>query len=383
MLFDRTLKRQLTRSFAATLVVILTIVLTMMLVRTLGQATRGGVAPEDIVLLLGYSTLSHLATMVSLSAFIAIVLTLGRMYRDSEMPVWFSSGIGLARFVRPVMGTMAPMITLVGLLLLGAWPWLNWQSLELRERYQQRSDLARVSPGLFQASADGNRVFFVDRAAPDGQPTARTVFVVVREGNRESVTSARNGRLEVIGKDRYVVLEQGQRAETDMATGERSIARFDAYRIWIDEAEPKVATAAPPKALPTLDLLRERSPAGDGELAWRIGMLLASINLMLLGIGLAQVHPRRISNWNLLFALLAFVLMFNLVNLSQSWVGSGRTGLWTTLFVLHGSGLALACALIWWRDNAATLSWRALPLLNGRWGRGAGAPGPVSAGGQP
>ena len=39
-------------------------------------------------------------------------------------------------------------------------------------------------------------------------------------------------------------------------------------------------------------------------------------------------------------------------------------------FVLHGSGLALACALIWWRDNAATLSWRALPLLNGRWGRG-------------
>lgn len=369
MLFDRALHRQLTRSFAATLVVILTIVLTMMLVRTLRQATRGGVAPEDIVLLLGYTTLSHLATMISLSAFVAIVLTLGRMYRDSEMPVWFSSGIGLSRFVRPALTTMAPMLTLVGLLLLVAWPWLNWQSLELRERYQQRSDLARVSPGLFQASADGNRVFFVDRGAQDGQAQARTVFVVVREGDRESVTSARNGRIEVVDQDRYVVLEQGQRAETDLVSGERSLARFDAYRIWIDEAGPRVSTAPPAKAIPTLDLLVTRSPTGDGELAWRFGMVLASANLVLLGIGLAQVHPRRISNWNLLFALLAFVLVFNLVNLSQSWVASGRVGLWTALLVLHGGGLLIAWALIWWRDNATAAPWGSLSALIGRWAR--------------
>ncbi len=381
MLFDRALKRQLTRSFAATLVVILTIVLTMMLVRTLRQATRGGVAPEDIVLLLAYTTLSHLATMVSLSAFIAIVLTLGRMYRDSEMPVWFSSGIGLSRFVRPVMATMAPMLTLVALLLLGAWPWLNWQSLELRERYQQRSDLARVSPGLFQASADGNRVFFVDRDTQSGQTQARTVFVVVREGDRESVTSARNGRLEVVGKDRYVVLEQGQRAETDMASGERSIARFDAYRIWIDEAGPRVATAPPAKAIPTWDLLHERGAAADGELAWRFGLLLASVNLVLLGIGLAQVHPRRISNWNLLFALLAFVLVFNLVNLSQSWVASGRSDLWMTLLGLHGSTLAIAWALIWWRDNATATSWWIRPWRQPRWGRDAPDAATAASGG--
>ena len=378
MLFDRALKRQLTRSFAATLVVILTIVLTMMLVRTLRQATRGGVAPEDIVLLLGYTTLSHLATMISLSAFVAIVLTLGRMYRDSEMPVWFASGIGLSRFVRPVLAAMAPMLALVGLLLLVAWPWLNWQSLELRERYQQRSDLARVSPGLFQASADGNRVFFVDRDAQNGQVQARTVFVVVRERDRESVTSARNGRIEIVGKDRYVVLEQGQRAETDLASGERSIARFETYRIWIDEAGPRVSTAPPAKAIPTLDLLTQRSPAGDGELAWRFGMVLAGVNLVLLGIGLAQVHPRRISNWNLLFALLAFVLVFNLVNLSQSWVSSGRVGLWAALLTLHGSGLVIAWALIWWRDNGTTLSWWTLSALLRRWGRRAAV-----AGGQP
>ena len=103
MLFDTTVRRELARTFGATLVVILTIVLTMFLIRTIGQAAAGAVAPQDVVLLLGYVALGHLPTMLTLSLFIAIVVTLGRMYRDSEMAIWFSSGVGLTRFVRPVL----------------------------------------------------------------------------------------------------------------------------------------------------------------------------------------------------------------------------------------------------------------------------------------
>ena len=93
MLFDSTVRRELARGFGATLVVILTIVLTMFLIRTLGQAASGAVAPQDVVLLLGYVALGHLPTMLALSLFIAIVVTLGRMYRDSEMAIWFASGV--------------------------------------------------------------------------------------------------------------------------------------------------------------------------------------------------------------------------------------------------------------------------------------------------
>src|SRR4029079_9501683 len=105
MLFDSSVRRELARAFGATLVGILTIVLTMMLIRTIGQAAGGVVSPQDIVLLLGYVALGHLPTMLALSLFIAIVVTLGRMYRDSEMAVWFASGVGLTRFVRPVLRT--------------------------------------------------------------------------------------------------------------------------------------------------------------------------------------------------------------------------------------------------------------------------------------
>ena len=67
MLFDSTLRRDLARNFGATLVVILTVVLTMMLIRTLGQAAVGRVAPQDVILLLGY-VVGLCVTLLGLSA---------------------------------------------------------------------------------------------------------------------------------------------------------------------------------------------------------------------------------------------------------------------------------------------------------------------------
>ena len=354
MLFDSTVRRELARSFGATLVVILTIVLTMFLLRTVGLAARGTVSPQDVVLVLGYTALGHLPTMLSLSMFVAIVVTIGRMYRDSEMVIWFTGGVGLPRFVRPVLRTAWPVLLVAALLLLFVWPWGNRNSLDLRDRYQQRSDLSRVAPGVFQTSSDGKRVFFVERDSTDGV-NARNVFVLSQLPAGESLTSARSGRLEADGGDRWLLLERGQRNDIDDKTGDRTLSSFESYRVLVRERAAREAEARPPKALSTLDLLREPTPRNQGELAWRLGMLLATANLLLLGLGLAATNPRRPSNWNLLFALMAFIVYFNLINLTQAWVGNGRMGLGTALAAVHGSAFGLALLLLWWRDHAAVL----------------------------
>ena len=114
MLFDRSLRKDLGRSFGATLVVILVIVITSFLVRALNQAAGGDIAPQDVALLLGYAGLQHLPTLLTLSLFIAVVSTLTRLYRDSEMVVWLSSGLGLTRFVGPVLRSAAPVLAAAG-----------------------------------------------------------------------------------------------------------------------------------------------------------------------------------------------------------------------------------------------------------------------------
>ncbi len=371
MLFDATLRRELARSFGATLVVILTIVITMMLIRTLGLAAGGSVAPEDVVLLLGYTALGHLPTMLALSLFVAVVVTLGRMYRDSEMAIWFASGLGLGRFVRPVLGMAWPVLVVVGALLLFVWPWGNQSSAELRSRYEQRSDLSRVAPGVFQASRDGSRVFFVDRASQEGVE-GHNVFVLTRQPPLESVVSARSGQLLTEGADRVLQLDAGQRTETDSQTGVRTLSSFERYRVVVGESAARSAEAAAPKTLSTLALIRDPILRHQAELAWRIGLLLAAANLLLLGVGLAATQPRRATNWNLLLALLSFVVYFNLINLSQAWVASGKTGMGAILLALHGGVFALGLALIWWRDHAAVVR-----LLGGRRGARRAAPEPA------
>ena len=356
MLFQAALRKELGRSFAATLVVVLTIVLTMMLIRTLGQAARGTASPQDVVLLLGFAALAHLPTMLSLSLYVAVVLTLGRMYRDSEMAVWFSSGLSLARTARPVLWTGAPALLMVAIMITVAWPWVNRQTIELRERFDRRSDVSRVAPGLFQSSSDGQRVFFIDRDSAESRQ-ARNVFILSKLRDTESVTTALSGRVVSEGSDRYVVLDRGQRNEFNEATGERALARFDAYRVLIDDSQAPTTQSLPPKAQSTLDLLRKRTAPGDGELSWRLGILLGAVNLLLLGIGLSAVNPRRAGNWNLALALLAFVVYSNLINLTQSWVAGRRMTLELALLWLHGSALTCALMLIWWRDHAATWAW--------------------------
>jgi lipopolysaccharide export system permease protein len=364
MLFDTTLRRDLARTFGGTLVVILTIVLTMMLIRTLGQAAGGVVAPQDVVLLLGYTALGHLPTMLTLSLFITVVVCLGRMYRDSEMAIWFASGVPLARFVRPVLRTGWPVLLVVALLTLFVWPWGNKQSSELRDRYEQRSDLSRVAPGVFQTSRDGKRVFFIERESPESI-NARNVFILSSDGAKESVTSAKGGRLENVNGERWLVLERGQRNEADANGGDKLLSSFESYRVLASEGAVRKAEQQPPKAMRTLELLRQPTLRHQGELAWRLGMLFGAANMVLLGIGLAATNPRRAGNWNLLLALLGFVVYFNLINLSQAWVAGGKLGLGGALVLLHGGAFVLALALIWWRDNAQ--------VLRARWRRPAAA----------
>jgi lipopolysaccharide export system permease protein len=302
---------------------------------------------------------------MTLSLFVAIVLTLGRMYRDSEMAIWFSSGIGLSRFVRPVLRTGWPVLLAVAVLLLVVWPWGNRNTMELRDRYQQRSDLSRVTPGVFQASSDGQRVFFIERASSAGAGVAadaglaRNVFILTQQEHGEAVTSARSGRLEAEGDDRYLVLERGQRNDVDQVSGERTLSSFERYRVLASERAARAAESTPPKATGTLELIAQPTARGEAELTWRFGLLLGAANLMVLGVGLSATNPRRASNWNLLFALLAFFAYYNLINLSQAWVASGRAAMGPTLLGLHGSAFAGAVALLWWRDHAAVLSFKA------------------------
>jgi len=355
MLFQSSIRRELARSFGATLVVIITIVLTIVLIRTLGQASRGIINPQDVMLFMAYSTLGRLPTILTLSLFIAMVGTLSRMYRDSEMVVWFTSGQSLTAFLRPLFRFSWPVLLIIALVSMFVWPWTNQQTKDMKERYEGRSDVERLAPGQFQESSDGRRVFFIDRDASVSDKSSSNVFILANENGKESITSAASGKVETRGKNQVLLLKNGQRLENEIGKTAFKVTDFEEYASNTVDATEINANPDDSKLLSVPVLIKSFNRANASELAWRIGLALGAINFVVLAAALAGVNPRGGHSGNLIFVVLTFLLYNNLINLGQSWIFGGSVSFAALLVMLHGGVLLLALAWLVKRNANWTL----------------------------
>ena len=359
MLFDSSIRRELARSFGATFVVLATVVMTMMLIRSLGQAYKGNVSPSDVMLVMGYTVVSQLPTILGLSIFVAVVGSLSRMYRDSEMVIWFAAGQGLTRFVKPMLRFSWPILAVIALLAMVVQPWSNLQIETIKRQFEQRGDIDRIAPGEFQESAGGSRVFFIDKDRSNDQ-SASNVFVVTNERGAETVTSAKGARIEMVNDQRMGVLSNGQRMETQEAYGSVRISEFKEYGTWIDQDNPVTQQEQAARSTPTHELISKSEPIFRAELGWRLGLPLAAFNFVLLGLAVSSVNPRAGNSSSLMIALLAFVVYYNLMSFSNSWISSGKYSLTTVLLMLHGTTFLVALLVLHARNRRWSLRdlWR-------------------------
>ena len=355
MLFQSSIRRELARSFGATLVVIITIVLTIVLIRTLGQASRGIINPQDVMLFMAYSALGRLPTILTLSLFIAMVGTLSRMYRDSEMVVWFTSGQSLTVFLRPLFRFSWPVLLIIALVSMFVWPWTNQQTKDMKERYEGRSDLDRLAPGQFQESSGGNRVFFIDRDASIDQKSSNNVFIAANENGKNSITTARSGRIETTGHNQVLLLQNGERLESEVGKAGMKITEFEEYGSKNGNAAQLNIDASDAKLLSIPVLIKSQTRANASELAWRLGLALAAVNFVVLAVALASVNPRGGRSGNLIFVVLTFLVYNNLINLGQSWIFGGSVSFGALLVILHGGVLLLALGWLAKRNANWTL----------------------------
>jgi lipopolysaccharide export system permease protein len=360
MLFHSSIRKELARSFGATLIVLATVVMTMTLIRTLGQASRGSFNPSDVMLVMGYTVLAYMPTILTMSLFISVIAALSRMYGDSEMVIWFTSGRGLSALLRPLFRFAWPVLLVVMALALLVLPWSKQKIETMKEQYEKRGDIARIQPGQFQESAGGNRVFFVEKDAT-GQQSGSNVFIATTEPDKETVTSARSGRIQTMENGRFLLLSNGQRLESVPGKSELKISEFEEYglKVGVDTSSSSDYVAA--NTRPTLDLLRNRTLPNLAELSWRIGLVLAAINFVIIGVAVSSVNPRVGRSANLVFALFVFVLYYNLLTLGQSWIASGKFTFGGFLLALHGSTLLLGT--LWLAKGHNNWDWRTVADL--------------------
>ena len=164
------------------------------------------------------------------------------------------------------------------------------------------ADVSRVDPGVFGETANKERVFFVESASGDSS-TVQNVFV-------SSMHQSKTG----VSMSRYAA-----RIETN------------------ETAEPQQT----PKNLPTWTLLTNRNNANLGELAWRLGVTISALVLVLLAIPMSFVNPRAGRSVNLLFALLTYIVYSNLLSVIQARIAQGKLDFAFGWWVVHAGMILL------------------------------------------
>lgn len=352
MIFQRALLRELSTSAAAIVAALFAVMLTTNIVRLLSRAAGGKIPLDTVLAVLGFTALRTLPVLLALTLFIAVLMTVSRSYRDSEMVIWNSAGLSLAAWVRPVALFAAPIVALIAVMSLFLAPWANERAEAFRQRIDNRDEVSRVAPGVFRESSNAERVFFVEGVDGD-QRRVRNIFIASRKPGEAGVVVSREGFIEIAENgDRFAVLLQGRRYEGVPGTPEYRITEFDRYAARIESREARVL-ASSPRAMPTAGLLapqesRQLENVLKGELLWRIGLPLMAFNLVLLAVPLSFVNPRATRSINLLFAVFAYLTYSNLLGVVQAWVAQGKLRFEVGWWLLHAV-MAAVIALLFLR----------------------------------
>ncbi|KVM08877.1 LPS export ABC transporter permease LptF [Burkholderia ubonensis] len=358
MIFERSLQRELAYTAGAVFMVLLTIMLTTMMIRIVGYAASGEIDPKDVLVLIGLTVIGYLAVMLVVTLFVSILFVLTRWYRDSEMVVWLASGVSLTRLIKPIGVFATPIILLIAFFAFVGWPWSNQQSKMIKARFQQRDEISLLAPGQFRESAASRRVFFIEKMAPD-QSKVQNVFVTSTENGKVNVVVSQTGHTETTKDgDRFVVLEDGRRYDGSPGQPNFKIMEFERYGVKI--TSKPVVNVQTTNSTPTPELLRDPTREKLAEFAWRAGLPLIAINLMVLGIPLAYQNPRRSRTINLVMAVLIYLTYSNLLNVVQAQIEQGKLPFGVGLVGLHVIVAAIVGFIFWLRVRNRPLFTRAL-----------------------
>jgi lipopolysaccharide export system permease protein len=350
----------LVREFASTglLVssILLGIVVFTQLIRFLGESVSGLLAVEGVLAMLGFSSLNYLPVLLSISLFLSVLLTLSRSYRDSEMVVWFTSGIGLTRWIRPVLGYAIPVTLLIALLSLVLSPWALSKADEFRRRLDSRDDVSVATPGAFRESKQADRVFFLEEVDTEKKRVSN-IFVQSVQNGKEGTMVAKEGYQETAPNgDRFLVMINGTRYEGVPGQADFKIVEFDRYAMRIEPAELRQEVPNL-KAYSTAYLLRNPTTWNLAELEWRIGLPLSALILSLLAIPLSYVNPRAGRSLNMIIAVVIYMFYNNMISVTNSWVGRGKLSAASGLLGIHLLMFAVLLAMFYYRWSA-TSRWR-------------------------
>lgn len=333
---DRMVILELTKTVVAVLTVLVTIIVSRKFLTYLTKAIEGDIAAGTLMTLLGLKFLGTLISFLPAAQFLGLLMVLGRMYRDQEMSILSSAGVGYGRLYQSIAWFVIPLSIVSAYLSLDVLPWSEAKVQSLMKQDEKTSDLRGIKAGRFNEFSRGDVVLYAE-SLDDADGLMKQIFVQSRSGDKNGVTVAESGHLRQTKEgSHYVVLNNGIRYQGVPGQADYIISEFDEYAVKIDpddDADTDVIKRE--STLSTNQLLQSRTPREMAELHRRFAIPLGVFLLGILAVPISRIPPRSGIFGNVVTAFLLFVIYFNLQNISQGLIINGKYPLWVAYFGVY------------------------------------------------
>lgn len=353
-IIDRYLIREVLLAFLATLLVLLAMVLSHRLGDYLSQAASGLLSRSSIFVLIGLQAIRYLVVLIPLASLLAVMLALGRLYRDSEMVALTACGFGPRSVYRPLFLLLIPLALVLAGLSLYVVPLSMELHYALQDRARQEAQISVFTPGTFREVAGGRYVFYVGEISENSMEL-RHVFVKSTIRDSIAITTAERGHQEIdpASGARYIVLENGRRYEGLPGRGDYQSVRFEQARVRVDTA-PQEDMRVKRQAIPTQELLITDSAVANAELHERLSGPVSLLLIAFVAPLLAHANPREGRYGRVVAAVLLYTIYINLLKVGEAWLEQDSVPAFIGLWWVHGLLLALGVGLWYYRYGGRT-----------------------------
>ncbi len=342
---QRYVLREVVQTWLAVTGVLVAILVSNQLSRVLGQAADNQYGRGVVFDLIALGTVMYLSVIVPVGLLLAMVLTLGRMYHDSEMAALQACGFGPARLLVPLFCFAAVIAVGLGWLAFEQVPRADSQVQLLRQSALKEAEFGQLDAGRFRAFSGGDAVFYAERVDQEG--VLHNVFVQRENAGRIEVALAETATYSRASSDsmHLVTLFNGRRYEGIPGKDDFRVIEFREHGIPI--ATPQdIRSSSDPDTKPTRLLWGSSDPSDIAQLQFRASTPLMALVLTLVAVPLSKLRPRQGRYTQVGFALVVYYIYSNLLSASKIWVEKGDLPPAIGVWWVHAAALALGLYLV-------------------------------------
>lgn len=338
MIIARYLIKEIAQTLFAVVLVLMLIGLSAQLVGLFAEVTAGNLSVNTVMVVFGLKALKMLLVVLPLSLYLSVLMTLSQLYQNNEMAAVSACGISQLNILRAVLSFALLFSIAVGIFSLQIVPWANDLQQQIVEKSESSSDLEGMTAGRFKEMSSGVGVMYVE-GINEERTQMQNVFIQRKDKNNESIVRAKKGQhlTDVKTGDRFMTFEKGVRFEGEAGKNGYTVIEFEKHGVRIHEKN-SVKIQKKLTAMPTMELLKNKSPAYKGELHARIAPIFLCLLLSALAVPLSQTSPRQGRYTRLGLGLFLYMVFSNLIYVGKNWINLGKVpaalGLWWIYVIL-------------------------------------------------